>query len=253
MKKIITLLLVAIVMTVGLWAQDAKELVKKCVDTIGGEEAVQKYMDFSAEGKMIISVRMMELSGQLKTIQKQRKSWTKAKVVFGSNEFVSIQAYDGQKAWMEQMGMIADQPSLNSETALDHAITLLIQKDAEFSTAKETEIEGKKVIGVIVKYKGKETTFYIDPEANTVVEMVYKDYFFGQNETKELVERRIRYSDYKNIGGVLFPMKHTAFDKGKKLIEMTFEKVTFSPDVSADIFNRPDRKPDLRYMEEMLY
>jgi hypothetical protein len=223
------------------------------VEKLGGEEAVKKYMDFSAEGKLKMSIRMMELSGEVHLIQKQRKSWNKAKVIFGSNEFIAIQAFDGKNAWMEQMGMIADQPALNSEVTLDHAITVLIEKDTVFSNAGETEIEGQKVIGINAEFKGKKTTFFIDPNTYTLLETTYEDYFFGQNETKELTERRIRHSDYKNIDGVFYPMKQVVFLKGKKLLEMVFDKVTFNPKVSEDIFNRPDRKPDLRYMEEMLY
>jgi hypothetical protein len=257
MKKTIIIIVLSLLIStstsVGLLAQTPKEIVSKCVNALGGEEAIKKHMDFSAEGEMKISIRMMELSGKLKMIKKQRKSWIKAEVTLGNNLFIMILAFDGKTAWMDRLNTIADQPALNFESDLDHTLSLLTEKNATFSLAKETEIEGKKVVGIDADFKGKKTTFFIDRETYLPLEIVFKDLYFGESTTKEMLEKRIRYLDIKKFSGVLFPSKMVFYEKGKKKMEVGFDKVVFNPNVSPDIFARPDQEPDLRYFEEMIH
>lgn len=261
MKKSILIVIIMFLISLALWSQGApgaqdsqaaKEIVDKCIAALGGEEAVKKQLDFSAEGQFKISMRMMELSGEAKWIFKAPKSWNKFKVSIAGTEVTQTQAYDGKSAWMERMGTLADQPALNSESDLAHNIGLLIEKNASFSLAKETEIEGKKVVGINVEFNGKKTIFFIDRETFLPLEIVFEDYYFGETATRELLEKRIRCLEYKNITGVMFPTKTVYFLKGKRLLELAFDKVLFNRKVSADIFTRPDQAPDLRYMEEMV-
>lgn len=232
--------------------QDPKEIVAKCIAALGGEAAVKKQLDYSAEGKFKIAMRMMEISGDVKWIFQNPKSWNKFKVIFGGNEITQTQAFDGKNGWMERMGTLADQPALNNESDLAHDISLLIEKNASFSPARETEIEGKKAIGIEVDFKGKKTTFFIDRETYLPLEIVFEDYYFGETATRELMEKRIRCLEYKNFAGVLFPTKTAFYLKGKKLLELDFNNVTFNRPVSADIFTRPDQEMDLSYSEEMV-
>ncbi len=255
MKKSILVVMIMFLISLALWSQDAqaaKEIVGKCVAALGGEEAVKKQLDFSAEGQFKIAMRMMELSGEVKWIFQVPKSWSKFKVSFAGTEVTQTQAFDGKRGWMERMGTLADQPALNNESDLAHSIGLLVEKNASFSLAKETEIEGKKAVGVEVDFKGKKTTFFIDRENFLPLEMVFEDYYFGESSTRELLEKRIRYLEYKNITGVLFPTKTAFYLKGKKLLELNFDKVMFNQKISADIFARPDQELDLSYMEEMV-
>jgi hypothetical protein len=238
----------------GLWSQAPEAIVKKCVEALGGEEAIKKHLDFSGEGDFSLSLRGMELAGDFKLIQKDKKLWNKIKVTFAGNEVTQTMAFDGKKAWMERMGNIADQPSLNYESDQDHSLELLVEKNAVFTAAKETEIEGKKVIGIEADFKGKKTTFFIDPDTYTPMEIVYKDYYYGMmTNVKELMEKRQRLMDYKRVDGVFFPTKMITYQKGQKFMELRFNKVLFNPKVPADIFERPDQEADLRYMEEILH
>lgn len=150
------------------------------------------------------------------------------------------------------MGTTVDQPSLNYESDLAHDIPLLVEKDAVFSLGKEKEIEGKKAVGIEVDYKGKKTTFYIDRENYTVLEMVYKDLYFGEKYTKEMLEQRIRYGDYKQMDGVLFPARLEIYQEGKKFAELHYDEVVFNPEVALAKFDRPDQKLDLKYREELI-
>lgn len=239
--------------SVDLFAQDPKEVVKKCVNVLGGEEAVKKFSDYKGKGEIKISMRGMEFSGKLEAIQKGKKIWRRTEVTFGKDVYVMLQAFDGKTAWMDRMGTIVDQPSLNYETDLNHDFFLLIEKEATFSFGKEKEIEGRKAVGVEVDYKGKKTIFFIDKENYTLLEKEYKGLYFGEKFTKEMLERRVRYADYKKLDGVFFPTKMTIYQQGKKMFEFQFNEVSFSPEVALAKFERPDQKLDLRYSEERIH
>lgn len=254
MKRNVLIVLLTVLISMGLWSQTPEAIVKKCVEALGGEEAIKKHLDFSGEGDFTISVRGMELAGDFKWIQKNRKFWNKIKVTFAGTEVTQTMAFDGKKAWMERMGNIADQPSLNHESDMAHSLELLLEKNATFSTTKETEIEGKKAIAIEADFKGKKTTFFIDPKTHTPIEIVFKDYYYAMmSNVKELMEKRNRLMDYKRFDGVFFPTKMVFYQKGKKFMELRFNKVAFNPKVSADIFERPDQEADLRYGEEMIH
>lgn len=252
MKKLIILTLATLLISVGLWAQSPADTVKKCVEALGGEAGIQKSMDYSATGMLKVTFGTMEFTGKIKTIRKGRKSWARVEIKFGGNTFVMFQAYDGKTAWMDRMNTVADQPALNNESELDHNFDLLLEKDAKFTAGKATEIEGKKVTGIDVEFKGKKTTFYIDPETNLPLEIVFTDEFFGEKSIKEMLDRRTRFMDYKKVDGVPFPMRQIMYRKGKKQAEMTLDAVSFNPKVAADLFSRPDKALDLRYGEELM-
>jgi len=252
MKKISVFILIFL-FTINVFAQNPKEIVEKCVSALGGEEALKKFSNYQAKGEIKLAMRGTgELAGKLDAIQSGIKSWRKVELAFGKEIYTMTQAYDGKAAWMDRLGTIVDQPTLNYESDSDHSFFLLFEKDAVLSFAKEKEIEGKRAIGVEVDFKGKKTTLFIDPETYTILEMVYKDLYFGDKFTKETLERSVRYGDYKKLDGVFFPTKMTIYQDGKKQAEFSYSEVNFNPQVAAAKFARPEQKLDLRYREEVI-
>ncbi len=252
MKKLFIFSLVFL-FAVNLFSQNPKEVVEKCVNALGGEEAVKKFSNYHAKGEIKLSMQGMELPGELESIVIGKKVWSRIELTFGRETFTMLMAYDGETAWMDRMGTIVDQPSLNYESDRDHGIPLLIEKDAVFSMGEEKEIEGRKAIGVDVDFKGKKTTFFIDKETYSLVEVVYKDLYFGEKYTKEMLEKRNRFADYKMVDGVFFPMKMTLYQEGKKFMEFQYSDVKFNPEAALAKFKRPDQKLDLRYSEERIH
>ncbi|MFB0565762.1 MAG: hypothetical protein ACETWK_08805 [Candidatus Aminicenantaceae bacterium] len=251
MKKI-TVFIAIFLFTINIFAQSPEEVVKKCVSALGGEEAVKKFSDYKAKGEIKISMRGMEIPGKIESIIMGKKKWLRAEIVFGKDVFTILQAYDGKTAWMDRFGSIVDQPSLNYESDLDHDVSLLIEREASFSFAKEKEVDGRKAFGIEVDFKGKKTTFFIDKETYTIIEMVYKDLYFGEKYTKEMIEKKIKYENYRKIDNVLFPTKMTVYQEGKKQFEFSLSEVSFNPQVALAKFARPDQKLDLRYSEELI-
>jgi len=252
MKKINICFLI-LLFSINVLAQNPKEIVEKCVNTLGGEEAVKKFNNYKAKGEIKVSMHGMELPGKLESIEIGRKVWRRTEMVFGKEIYTMLMAYDGETAWMDRMGTIVDQPSLNYESDLDHSFTLLIEKEAVFALAQEKEIEGRKTFGVEVDFKGKKTTFFIDQENFTVIQVVYKDLYFGEKYTKEMLERRIKFAKYKKVEDVLFPTKTIIYQEGKKQVEFQYDEMTFNPEVALAKFKRPDQKLDLRYSEERIH
>jgi hypothetical protein len=81
---------------------------------------------------------------------------------------------------------------------------------------------------------------------------VFQDLYFGENMTRETLEKRIRFSDYRPAEGGPFPMTMVLYEKGKKDMEYRYSEIRFNPEVPARLFDRPDRKLDLRYWEEKM-
>lgn len=247
-RSIIMMLLVS----AGLHAQAPQEIVKKSVEAIGGEAAIQQQFNFKATGEFEFSRRGMTVKGDLELILKGRKSYRKVNMNFGGMKFVMVQSYNGKISWIEARGNVVNQPALNSETELDHTFALLIKKEAKFTKAKDTEVEGKKALGVQVEFNGKKTIFYFDSETFLPLEVSYKDYFFGDKNTKELLDRKTQYLDYKKQGSVMYPSRMVIFNKGQKIGEMKIATVVFNPNIADDFFDRPDEELDFRYGEERM-
>lgn len=253
MKKLSLFLLAVLALSLNAAAQNPQEIVDKCVAALGGEEAVKNLTNYKARGEVTIAQMGMEFKGDLEAILLGRKSWRRVEIVFGNETIVVVQAYDGNVAWQDQMGTIADQPALNYESDLDHDLSLLIKDGASYAIGKETEIEGKKTVGIDVEFEGKTTTFFIEMENYTVLEVVYKDVYFGESFTKETLERRTRYENYREVDGTLFPMKTTLYQEGKRQAELLFSEVEFDFEASDAKFERPDQALDLRYGEERIH
>ncbi|MFC2170179.1 hypothetical protein ACFLRM_06435 [Acidobacteriota bacterium] len=252
MKKIGVFLLV-LLFSINATAQTPQDIVDKCVSALGGEEAVKKYLNYRAEGQLKVLQMGMELTGELEVVSLGARKWFRAEITVGNEVFAMTQAYDGTVAWMDRMGTIVDQPALNYESDQVHNITLLVEKEAVFSAGKEKEIGGRKAIGIDVEFKDKKTTFFIDLETYTILEMVFEDLYFGENMVKEMLEMKVVYGNYQKFDNVLFPADAVYYQKGKKQMELHFTDVSFSPQVADAVFERPDQALDLRYFEEIIH
>jgi len=251
MKKLCVLLL-GLVTTTSLLAQDPQEVIKKAVAAMGGEDAVARYSDYQAEGEAKYSMWGRELTGTIEIIEKGKKKRTKTELALGKSTFVMINAFDGEIAFSERQGRIIDKPALNYESDLDHTLGVLIDKGTVFSLGKQTEIDGRRATGIDAELNGKKTTFFIDDETFLVSEMVFEDTYFGENNTKELIQKRIRYENYEEFEGVRFPTRITFYEKGEKQQEFDIAEISFAPEVTAEQFRRPEQELDLRYSEERM-
>ena len=234
----------------SVFAQTPREIVNQCITTVGGEEGVRNFSNYKAAGKMDFSFGWGTFPARFTMIKKGRKSWLKGEFDFSGSVFTLLQVFDGKNAWVGRRGVIADKPALNYLSDLDHTPLLLLEKDATFSLAEKTEIEGKPVIGIEVTLNNKKTVFFIDRTDHTIKEIRYIDLFYGDSLVKETLRKRIRCLDYKKIEGFMFPSRMIYYQEGKKKMELHFQEIKFDPKVVPDIFARPHQELDLRYWEE---
>jgi len=244
------LILLAAIMP--LHSQDAGSIVKSCITALGGEAGISRFSDFEAEGTIKISMRGREFTGKLEWIRKMPRSWQKAEFSFGKDIYVSVGAYNGKSAYSESMGNVVDVPALNYESDLKHGTDRLLDPDALFSLVRETEIEGRPAHAVEASSPGGKTVFCIDKENFRVLEIVFEDDYFGENDTRERLEKRIRYSDYRDEAGGPFPAQITEYEKGEEKRVSRLTMIRFNPVVDNSLFERPNQKLDLRYWEEKM-
>jgi hypothetical protein len=136
-------------------AQDPKAVVDSCVAALGGEPGVARFSDFEADGTVRVFQSGDEYTGKVKRIQKGNRTYRRAEFTFGSDLYAVSSAFDGKSAFTDRNGTVTDRPSLNDESDLDHTLSILLDKDAAFSLSKETEIEGRRVLGVEASLHGK--------------------------------------------------------------------------------------------------
>lgn len=246
------LILSVLVFSSGLtvFAQTPQEIVNQCITTLGGEEGIRNFSNFKGVGEILFFFGTRSFKGDVTIIKKGKKTLMKGEFTFGGSKMKMARSFDGKNAWMERMGNISDQPALNDQSDLDHTPLLLLEKEAAFSLGEQTEIEGKKAIGIEVNFNNKKTTFLIDQTDHTIKEIRYSDLFYGESFNKETLEKRIRCLDYKKIKGFMFPSRMIFYQKGKKQMEFNFQEIMFDPKVNPDIFERPDQELDLRTREE---
>jgi hypothetical protein len=249
------LILTVLVFSSGLsvFAQTPQEIVNQCITTLGGEEGIRNFSNFKGVGEIHFFFGTHSFKGDVTLIKKGKKTLLKGEFDFRGSKMKMTRSFDGKNAWIERRGNISDQPALNDQSDLDHTPLLLLKKEAAFSLGEQTEIEGKKAIGIEVNFNNKKTTFFIDQTDHTIKEIRYSDLFYGESLNKETLEKRIRCLDYKKLKGFMFPSRMIHYQKGKKQLEFNFQAIMFDPQVTPDMFERPDQELDLRTMEEMYH
>jgi hypothetical protein len=248
-EKIFLVLLAAVM---PLYSQDAGSIVKSCIAALGGESGISRFSDFEAEGTIQVSMMGREFSGKLKWIRKMRQSWQRAEFSFGKDIYITAGAYNGRSAYSESMGNVVDVPALNYESDLRHGMDRLLDPAASYSLVRETEIEGRPAYLMEASSTDRKTVFCIDKENLRVLEIVFEDDYFGENDTRERLEKRIRYSDYQEMAGGPFPMLITEYEKGEEKRRCRLVEIRFNPVIDGKMFNKPDQKLDLRYWEEKM-
>ncbi len=235
------------------FARQPEQSAQAAVKALGGPQAVKRLDDFSAKGQVIFYMYGREMAGDLSILKKGDKERNKYELQYGSSPYVVIYVFNGTTAFVDRMGTVSDLPALDYLSDNDHSFQLLIQPNVEYSTGKATEIDGESVTGLIVRHHKKATVFYLSNKDRLIKEMVFSDLYYGDNDTRETLEKRIRYADYKTVDGVQFPHKWTFFKKGKKEKVYLLTEVTFSPQIDSQLFERPEQELDLRYGEERMH
>jgi hypothetical protein len=168
----------------------------------------------------------------------------------GSNGRSLVNASDGvEPAWEFDTGTWPPR-----YRAMGEAAAKAFTADAEFDDplvagaargftleyAGETEIDGRKLLRVLVTRKLADTfTLFLDAETYFIVLRV------EQRATTSGRKRQIvtRYDDFRPVDGVLLPHKVTVMTDGQVEQQMTMEKIETNPELTPETFTRPKPPP----------
>lgn len=242
-RKTFAWLLVAGLAGVAVSAQTADELIEKSIQASGGREKIEAVKSARMTGKMSMG-QGMEAPMVIETVEPN-----KIRMEMTFQGMTMIQAYDGKTGWQVQPFMGKTEPEPMSEQELkameDQAddmdlLTKYKEKGHTVELVGKEELEGSPVYKLkLTKKNGDVLNLFLDAETYLLVKQTGKTKMQGQE-----VETETSLSDYKEVGGVLYP--HSIQTKVPSmpggLMAMTFEKIEPNPDIPASRFDMPPKK-----------
>ena len=236
MKKTISTLLalVFIALTGLVSAQNLDEVLDKHFKAVGQEKLMEKQT-------FLVQATIQQMGMELPMVMKMKRP-NKFRVEMEMQGQKMIQAYDGEKGWMIAP-WISSEPQDLSGPELDQAMEqanidgeLYNYKD-KGSTATllgKVNVDGSPMFNIKLTDKdGNVKNYFIDAESYLVRTIKTKVSMQGQE-----VEVENNLSDYKNIDGILMPMKmESKMPMGSA--NVIFESITFGENFDDSIFIRP--------------
>ncbi len=236
MKKIFSALLVLLFVAAAgqLFAQNLDDVLKKHFEAVGQEKLMEK-QTYSVKAK--IQQMGMELPMEMKM-----KRPNKFRVEMEMQGQKMIQAFDGQKGWMIAP-WISSEPQDLSGPELDQAMEQANidgelynykEKGATASLLGKVNMDGSPMFNI--KFTGKDgnvKNYFIDAESYLVRKVKSKVSAQGQE-----MEVEQNLSEYKNIDGILMPMKiESKMPMGSA--NVIFEEIKFGEKFDDSIFAKP--------------
>lgn len=232
----------ALLAAVSASAQTADELIEKNVKARGGMDKLKAVQTMKVTGKM----KMGPMEAPI-IITKKRPSNFRAE--FTIQGMTGVQAYDGSTGWMVMPFMGKKDPEQLSADMLNE-----VKEEADFdgpmidykSKGNKVELVGKEDVQGTPAYKlhittkdGNESNVYLDADSFLEIKSDSKRKVQGQE-----METETTIGDYKDTGGLLFPMSIETHAKGREGAQsITIEKIELNPAaVDASLFKMPEAK-----------
>jgi len=234
-KSISTLLAILFIALTGqINAQNLDEVLDKHFKTVGQEKLLEK-QSYS------VKATIQQMGMELPMVMKMKRP-NKFRVEMEMQGQKMIQAYDGAKGWMIAPWMSPEPQDLSGpelDQAMDQANIdgeLYNYKD-KGSTATllgKVNVDGSPMFNIKLTDKdGNVKNYFIDAESYLVRKVKAKVNAQGQE-----VEVEQSLSDYKNIEGILMPMKiESKMPMGSA--NVVFESIVFGENFDDSIFTRP--------------
>lgn len=213
------------------------DVMKKYTAAIGGIDAQKKIKTMKMEGAM--KQQGMEFPMTMQFIQGRAM-----RVDISVQGMNIISAFKDSVGWnVNPLGGSKDPVKMNEEEKKSSKDQCDLIDDLADYKAKghKAELVGKEdVDGVetikikLTKKNGDVEQFFLDAETYLPIKSSSK-MKFGDSE----VDSETYYSDYKSVGGIMFP--HTTQDKagGQVVAEVTFKKIEMNVTIDETIFDMP--------------
>jgi outer membrane lipoprotein-sorting protein len=241
-NKLVLALCAAALLAVSASAQTADEIIDKNIKARGGLEKMKAVQSMKVTGKM----KMGPMEAPFTAVKKRPDNF---RFEFTIQGMTGIQAYDGTTGWMVMPFMGKKDPEALSADMLKE-----IKDEADFdgplvdykTKGNKVEYIGKEDVQGTPAYKlhvttkdGIETNVFLDAESYLEIKSESKRKIQGQE-----IEGETILGDYKDVGGLLFPMSVESHAKGKEGAQsITIEKIDLNPSaVDAAMFHMPEVK-----------
>ena len=223
-------------------AQTADELIEKNLKARGGADKLKALQSMKITAKM----KMGPMEAPI-TITRERPE--NFRVEFTVQGMTGIQAYDGTTGWSVMPFMGKKDPEAMSADALKD-----FKDEADFdgplvdykTKGNKVEVVGKEDVQGTPAYKlhvttkdGNESNVYLDADSYLEIKTDTKRKIQGQE-----IEAETTIGDYKEVGGILFPMSIENHAKGREGAQtIVIEKIELNP-ASVDVasFHMPEVK-----------
>jgi hypothetical protein len=224
---------------------DPKAIIERAIKAHGGEAKLNKLNATLAKGK-----GTMELMGQTVPFtsnaagQLPDKLRNELGIELAGQKITILQILNGDKAWLsvqgqtqEMTGAMLDEMKETAYTARVESMTPLLKEPAfKLAPAAETSVNGKPALGVKVTSKGhKDVTLYFDKDKGLLVrsDRVSLDPGMAEVPTETI------YSDFKDIEGVIQPLKIQIKQSGKPFINSEITEIKFADKLDDKLFEKP--------------
>jgi hypothetical protein len=226
---------------------DAKEVIEKAINALGGEAKLaaleSKAIQTKSKGKIDFGGNQGEFTATT-TTQGLNKFKQEFKGEIGGNEIKAVSVMDGDKAWRRFGGdtskleddQLAGQKRTVYLTLVPSLMLPLKGKDFKVESAKEDKADNKPCVALkIVGPDKKDFQLFFDKESGLPVKMVATvPGFQGDEFTQETT-----YSNYKEFDGVKRPTKSASKRNGENFMEVEITDVKVLDKADPKAFAEP--------------
>jgi len=245
MKKSVGILLVValvlgLIHSVRAEEKDAKAVLDKAIEALGGEEKLSKAKVYSFKAKGKFGDNEMSFQTTVEGLDRQRQEMQGK---FGENEVKGVTVVIGDKGWrrfndttmeIDKGGLAFEKRNLYQQVVSTRIVPL---QSKEF----KVELAGEEKVGdkpaVVVKVTGpdkKEFKILFDKESGLPVKQITTASFGDQEFTMEL-----SFSNYKDFGGIKKATKIEITNNGQPFATQEISEFKVLDKVPADTFAEP--------------
>jgi predicted Zn-dependent peptidase len=214
-------------------------LIERAVEAVGGAERLAAVRSFRRAGQAVATTPQGEMQIQLDELNvypdRQRQEM---QLPFGT--MVTVVTADG--GFMITPQGVQDLPDsrlADSRKSMRRQLLPLLQARGgerfEAVALGAGEVDGRMVENVQVTLAGDVVTLAVASDNGQVVAMTYRGSGFGGAPG----EVRQRYSDFREVGGLMLPYQTEATFDGEPYISVTATQIVLDGDVDAAAFERP--------------
>ncbi|MDN3655456.1 hypothetical protein QWZ08_07460 [Ferruginibacter paludis] len=231
--------LIALISTTTLKAQTAEDIIAKHIVAIGGKDKLSQLKTVYMENTM----EAMGNQSPNKVFIINGKSYRSESDMMGQT---MVQVVNDKSGWAIMPFGGSSDPTAMTDDDYKASADAIYAGDALINypaNGGKIELSGQEKVNGVNAYKikytsklGYETTYYIDPSSNYIIQSVRQGNAMGQTVTVTTT-----YSDYQKTDFGVFMPYATNTDMGQFAFKLNTKKIEINKDIDAKIFDMPGK------------